>query len=126
MKVNQKNNFNKTNINNIYLDFDIGLGGLGGKISSEFDNSINMYDETIKDYISNPEVGGNTILNIQYKTPYKYRYLNLYEEYFIGNINYNNDVNDIYISIIDDNIIDNIEFIIKNKNKNESKNIWFI
>ena len=58
-------------LNNIYLNFEIGLGGLGGKTEVGSTNSINMFDEDIKDAITHPNVGNNTVLKMHYKTPFK-------------------------------------------------------
>ena len=40
-----------------------------------------MFDNTIKDAISNPKVGNNTVLKIQYKIPYIIKYINLFVIY---------------------------------------------
>ena len=98
-------------LNNIYLNFEIGLGGLGGKTEVGSTNSINMFDEDIKDAITHPNVGNNTVLKMHYKTPFKIKYIDLNYEYIIKNKDNDNDAYG--LMIMTDNMINKIQLVLK-------------
>ena len=102
-------------LNNIYLNFEIGLGGLGGKTEVGSTNSINMFDEDIKDAITHPNVGNNTVLKMHYKTPFKIKYIDLNYEYIIKNKDNDNDAYG--LMIMTDNMINKIQLVLKKYRK---------
>lgn len=80
IKIKEKNSI----LDNLFLEINIGNGGLGGKFNTK--KMINMNDKNIKNYIKHPNKGDNTILELKYKCPYKNKYIDINFEYEIRNI----------------------------------------